>query len=125
MFTKDNRQNAHNMIDRIFKTIFPARGMAERLAQVQLSHQMLDTMLDDRISLYDAGTGIGKTYAYLAAGMACILFRAAMGLAFRPIVISTSSIALQRAIMDEGQLPTEESQSGTGAALPAGPPGHG
>ena len=101
MFTKDNRQNAHNMIDRIFTKLFPARGMAERPAQVQLSHRMLDTMLDDRISLYDAGTGIGKTYAYLAAGMAFILFRAAMGLAFRPIVISTSSIALQRAIMDE------------------------
>ncbi len=33
--------------------------------------------------------------------MAFILFRAAMGLAFRPIVISTCSIALQRAIMDE------------------------
>ena len=73
------------MIDRIFTKLFPARGMAERPAQVQLSHRMLDTMLDDRISLYDAGTGIGKTYAYLAAGMAFILFRAAVGLAFRPI----------------------------------------
>ena len=56
--------------------------MAERPAQVQLSHQMLDSMLDGRIALCDAGTGIGKTYAYLAAGMAFILLRAAMGLAF-------------------------------------------
>ncbi len=101
MFYQDNRQNAHNMIDRIFKTFFPARGMAERPAQVQLSHQMLDSMLDGRIALCDAGTGIGKTYAYLAAGMAFILLRAAVGLAFLPIVISTSSIALQKAIVEE------------------------
>ncbi|MDE7243149.1 MAG: ATP-dependent DNA helicase [Oscillospiraceae bacterium] len=101
MFTEDNRKNAHNMIDWVFMKLFPARGMTERPEQVQLSHQMLDTMLDDRIALCDAGTGIGKTYAYLVAGMALILFRAAMGLAFRPIVISTSSIALQRAITEE------------------------
>ena len=96
MFTEDNRKNAHNMIDCIFTKLFPARGMAERPEQVQLSHRMLDAMLDDRIALYDAGTGIGKTYAYLVAGMALLLFRAAMGLEFRPIVISTSSIALQK-----------------------------
>ena len=101
MFTEDNRKNAHNMIDWIFTKLFPARGMAERPEQVQLSHRMLDTMLDDRIALCDAGTGIGKTYAYLVAGMALLLFRAAIGLAFRPIAISTSSIALQRAITEE------------------------
>ena len=101
MFTEDNRKNAHNMIDWIFTKLFPARGMAERPEQVQLSHRMLDAMLDDRIALYDAGTGIGKTYAYLVAGMALLLFRAAMGLEFRPIVISTSSIALQKAITEE------------------------
>ena len=101
MFTEDSRKNAHNMIDWIFTKLFPARGMAERPEQVQLSHRMLDSMLDDRIALYDAGTGIGKTYAYLVAGMAFLMFRAAIGLAFQPIVISTSSIALQRAITEE------------------------
>ncbi len=98
---KDNRQEAHNMIDWIFTKRFPACGMAERPEQIQLSHRMLDTILDDRIALCDAGTGIGKTYAYLVAGMAFILLQAAMGLAFHPIIISTSSIALQRAIMEE------------------------
>ena len=53
MFTEDNRKNAHNMIDWIFTKLFPARGMAERPEQVQLSHRMLDTMLDDRIALCD------------------------------------------------------------------------
>lgn len=97
----NNRNNAHNEIDRIFKVLLPTRNMAERPAQVSLSHQMLDAMLDGGIALCDAGTGIGKTYAYLVAGTAFSRFRAASGLALRPILISTSSIALQNAVRDE------------------------
>lgn len=93
--------NAHTEIDRIFKVLLPTRNMAERPAQVALSHQMLDAMLDGGIALCDAGTGIGKTYAYLVAGTAFSRFRAASGLALRPILISTSSIALQNAVRDE------------------------
>ena len=64
MFTPENRQNAHNDIDHIFKNLLPAQGMAERPEQIALSHRMLDAMLDGSIALCDAGTGIGKTYAY-------------------------------------------------------------
>lgn len=71
MNTNDtNRQKAHAMIDHIFKDLFPAQGMAERSEQIKLSHRMLDTMLNGGIALCDAGTGIGKTYAYLAAAAA-------------------------------------------------------
>ena len=94
----NNRNNAHNEIDRVFKVLLPTRNMAERPAQVALSHQMLDAMLDGGIALCDAGTGIGKTYAYLVAGTAFSRFRAASGLALRPILISTSSIALHDVI---------------------------
>lgn len=66
---QNNRQNAHQEIDHIFKELLPAQGMAERPVQVALSHRMLDAMLDDSIALCDAGTGIGKTYAYLVAGI--------------------------------------------------------
>ena len=65
---QDNRKNAHQEIDHIFKELLPAHGMAERPAQVALCHKMLDAMLDGSIALCDAGTGIGKTYAYLVAG---------------------------------------------------------
>ena len=98
---QNNRQNAHQEIDHIFKELLPAHGMAERPAQVALSHKMLDAMLDDSIALCDAGTGIGKTYAYLVAGIVFLRSRAARGLANRPILISTSSIALQNAVLDE------------------------
>lgn len=101
MTTQDNRQNAHNEIDHIFKDLLPAQGMAERPAQVALSHQMLDAMLDKSIALCDAGTGIGKTYAYLVAGTVFHRFRAAQGMASQTLLISTSSIALQNAVLND------------------------
>lgn len=100
MNTNDtNRQKAHAMIDHIFKDLLPAQGMAERSEQIKLSHRMLDTMLNGGITLCDAGTGIGKTYAYLAAATAAN--RCGAGLSHRPIIISTSSIALQNAVQTE------------------------
>ena len=97
----NNRQNAHNEIDRIFKVLFPTRNMAERPEQAELCHRMLDAMLEGGIALCDAGTGIGKTYAYLVAGTVYSRFRTACGLGAKPILVSTSSIALQTAARDE------------------------
>ena len=37
---ENNRQNAHQEIDHIFKKLLPAHGMAERPVQVALSHRM-------------------------------------------------------------------------------------
>lgn len=56
------RKDPHQDIDHVFRDLLPAHGMVERPAQVELSHQMLDTMLNGSIALCDAGTGIGKTY---------------------------------------------------------------
>ena len=100
MLPSENRQNAHSSIDHIFKNLLPTQGMAERPEQIALSHRMLDAMLDNSIALCDAGTGIGKTYAYLVAGTVFQCFRSDNGLD-QPILISTSSIALQNAIQRE------------------------
>ena len=97
----NNRHNAHNEIDHIFQDLLPARNMAERPEQAALCHRMLDAMLEGGIALCDAGTGIGKTYAYLVAGTVYSRFRAACGLERKPILVSTSSIALQTAARDE------------------------
>ena len=91
-----NRQDAHRDIDHIFKNLLPAQGMPERPEQIALSHRMLEAMQDGGIALCDAGTGIGKTYAYLVAG---IVFHSP--LSSRPVLVSTSSIALQKAVRDE------------------------
>mgnify|MGYP000797079526 CR=1 FL=1 len=50
MNTKDNRQYAHNEIDHIFRDLLPTQGMAERPAQIALSHQMLDAMLEGGVA---------------------------------------------------------------------------
>ena len=96
-----NQKIVHRTIDHIFKELMPVQGMAERPEQIALSHRMLNTMLNGGIALCDAGTGIGKTYAYLVAGIAFLRLRAEKRLPFQPILISTSSIALQNAVLNE------------------------
>lgn len=98
---KYTHEKAHEEIDYIFKTLLPQRGMAERPEQIRLCHSILDAMLDGSVALCDAGTGIGKTFAYLTAGILHGKCRAAEGRPQRPILISTSSIALQNAIQKE------------------------
>lgn len=97
MEQKKQRATAHEEIDAIFREILPRNGMAVREAQISLCHTMLNTMQNNHIALCDAGTGIGKTYAYLVAGI--ILQR--HSLSKRAILISTSSIALQKSILYE------------------------
>ena len=95
------RNELHDRIDHIFRDLMPEHGMAEREEQIALSHRMLDSMIDRGISLCDAGTGIGKTYAYLVAGIVYQLYLKAERMPFRPVIISTSSIALQNAILKD------------------------
>lgn len=95
------RQQAHKLVDHIFCDLLVKQGMACRTQQIQLSHKMLDAMMNRNIALCDAGTGIGKTYAYLVAGIVYDRFRRENGLAMEPLVISTASIALQNAVKRE------------------------
>lgn len=95
------RKEAHAEVDHIFRDLLPRNGMAYREEQVRLSHKMLDAMMNNNIALCDAGTGIGKTYAYLVAGIVYDHFRTSNGLIIQPLVISTSSIALQNAVKRE------------------------
>ena len=101
MINELTRKNAHTELDHIFKTILPVHGMTERPEQIRLSHTMLDAMFENRIALSDAGTGIGKTYAYLTAAILYSHSRLVDGLPFQPVIIATSSIALQNAIVRE------------------------
>ena len=86
----------HREVERIFRDLFPQNGRIVREEQIALCHAMLDALLQNNILLCDAGTGIGKTDAYLTA---CILFQQFWPARIQPIVISTSSVALQDAIL--------------------------
>lgn len=101
MISYHNRQVAHREIDHIFQDLFPSHGMTARPSQIKLSHKMLDAMIHSKIALSDAGTGIGKTYAYLVAGVSFSRALNRENIPFQPILISTSSIALQTAVREE------------------------
>ena len=101
MISYHNRQVAHQEIDHIFQDLFPGHGMTARPSQIELSHKMLDAMIHSKIALSDAGTGIGKTYAYLVAGVSFSRALRRESVPFRPVLVSTSSIALQTAVMEE------------------------
>ena len=70
-----------------------------REEQIALCHEVLDTLYNKEISLCEAGVGTGKTLAYLAG---CILWQMHRPERMKlPIVISTSGVALQDAIIND------------------------
>lgn len=93
-----NPEQMHREVERIFRDLFPQSGMKVREEQISLCHAMLDALIQNKVLLCDAGTGIGKTYAYLTA---CILLQQFRPARVQPVVISTSSVALQYAVWKE------------------------
>ena len=90
---------SHREAEQIFREILPRHGMAVREEQIALCHEVLDTLYNKEISLCEAGVGTGKTLAYLVG---CILWQMHRPERMKlPIVISTSSVALQDAILTE------------------------
>ena len=90
---------SHRKAEQIFREILPRHGMAVREEQIALCHEVLDTLYNKEISLCEAGVGTGKTLAYLVG---CILWQMHRPERMKlPIVISTSSVALQDAILTE------------------------
>ena len=90
---------SHHIAEQIFREILPRHGMAVREEQIALCHEVLDTLYNKEISLCEAGVGTGKTLAYLVA---CILWQMHRPSQLKmPVVISTSSVALQDAILNE------------------------
>ena len=92
-------ETAHRQAEQIFRQILPSCGMTTREGQIQLCHTMLDTLFGRGAALCDAGVGLGKTYAYLVSA---ILWMQQRALPLRqPVIVSTASIALQDAILNE------------------------
>lgn len=88
------------MIDYIFKDVFPKYGYKVREEQVNLSKHMFNAMKEEKISMSDIAVGLGKTHAYLVAAIVYNIFdKKCTGIKQMPIIVSTSSIELQRAII--------------------------
>ena len=105
VYREQYKKTAQEEIDTIFRKLLPKNGLRVREAQIRLSHQMLHALMNQEIALCDAGVGIGKTYAYLVACIIMQKYASKMGVRnFEEqyaVVVSTSSITLQKAILKE------------------------
>jgi ATP-dependent DNA helicase DinG len=65
----------------------------ERPEQRQMADEVLKAFLDDHVALIEAGTGTGKSLAYL---LPALLFAAERG---EPVIVSTNTITLQEQLL--------------------------
>mgnify|MGYP002510272871 FL=1 len=93
----DRHTRACNFLVHIFCDILPLHGLLLRENQLSLSLTMLEAMEKAKVALCEAEVGTGKTHAYLLAAIVYRLFYEEA----QPIVISTSTIALQKALTEE------------------------
>lgn len=104
-------KDCKEILNKLFDEILPKHGFATRKEQVSLAEEMLDAIAHRKILLAEGETGTGKTLAYLIAAVIAKRSRVNdfhnlklypemhyAGIAYMPIIISTSSIALQKAI---------------------------
>lgn len=93
----DRKERTVRFLEYIFEEILPRHGMELRRKQKELSLEMLSALQENRLALCEAEVGTGKTHAYILATAIYNLFSEQPA----PTVISTSTIALQKAITEE------------------------
>jgi ATP-dependent DNA helicase DinG len=107
-------ENCREMLAEVFNEILPQHGFNIRKEQISLANHILDAISSRHVSLAEAEVGTGKTLAYLAAAiiakrgrlngyhnMSLYTGTPYVEMAHMPIVIATSSIALQKALVTE------------------------
>jgi len=103
-----------DILREIFNVILPEHGYAVRKEQIALSESILESIHSQKTTLAEAEVGTGKTHAYLVASILAKRGRLNdfwnktlypkmpyVDMAYMPIVIATSSIALQKAIVKD------------------------
>lgn len=88
---------ANNLLRHIFSYILPTEGFSFRKNQLDLALEMLNGLETKNVALMEAEVGTGKTHAYIIAVIIYNLFHDINS----TTLISTSTIALQKAITEE------------------------
>lgn len=88
---------ANNLLRHIFSYILPTEGLSFRKNQLDLAVEMLNGLQTKNVALMEAEVGTGKTHAYIIAVIIYNLFNDIT----KTTLISTSTIALQKAITEE------------------------
>ena len=93
--------NPLEAIESIFRVILPEYGFAVREEQIKLSMDMYRGLVGKQVAICEAEVGTGKTMAYLVASfIAKQRYAAEYGFDL-PVTISTSSIELQKMIVEK------------------------
>ena len=90
-------KNAEELLINLFDEILPEHGMNLRVKQKELALEMLRALQENKLALCEAEVGTGKTHAYI---LALTVYNIYLGRKV-PAVISTSTIALQKALTEE------------------------
>ena len=90
-------KSAEELLIYLFDEILPKHGMNLRVKQKELSLEMLRALQENKLALCEAEVGTGKTHAYI---LALTVYNIYLGRKV-PAVISTSTIALQKALTEE------------------------
>ena len=107
-------KNVKEIMSEVFREILPHHGFSLRESQAKLADEIMAALNRRQVMLAEGETGTGKTWAYLVAAILSKRGRVNdfwnMGfypkmqyveMAHMPIVVSTSSIALQKALVDD------------------------
>lgn len=85
----------------IFRIIMPRYGFAVREQQIQMATAIYNGLTQKKVTLCEAEVGSGKTMAYLVAGFAARMLDVSYRHMGHPVTITTSSIELQKAIVEK------------------------
>jgi ATP-dependent DNA helicase DinG len=109
-----NLEKIREIMNVVFNEVLPQHGYTIRKEQIALSFHILEAISKRQISLSEAAVGTGKTLAYLLPAIFAKrgLLNGYLNMSFytgtplidvsqMPIVIATSSIALQKAILKD------------------------
>lgn len=89
------------IIDSIFCVVLSSAGYSVRKEQIELSKNIFRGFTGKQISICEAEVGTGKTLAYLVAGIVARQYLYRNYDILQPITITTSSIELQRALVEK------------------------
>lgn len=90
-----------DLIEIIFRVIMPQYGYTLREPQLELARSIYTGLSSKKVTLCEAEVGTGKTMAYLVAGITAKLFDKSYSFMGYPVTITTSSIELQKSILEK------------------------
>lgn len=90
-----------DLVNMIFRGVMPQLGFAIREEQIQMAKTMLEGLSKKKITLFEAGVGTGKTMGYLVAAFLVTRTETIYQYMQNPITIATSSIDLQRELVEK------------------------